>query len=171
LELRRIASLISVATVFVIAGCGGKGDEPATFTKLTLVVSGGFGAAPPRGSTCDRTLQPLAYAVEASSRQLSFGFCAPTIPGGPWHQQTGQRVLTAAELATIEDGLAQLAPSQAMSCGADAAVVTLDLERARGVELLADDFYSGCPWELHAGRTFVTGLQNLAVVFNALQPT
>jgi hypothetical protein len=34
--------------------------------------------------------------------------------------------------------------------------------------MYADDFYSGCPWEAHAGRQFVTGLPDLDATFARL---
>lgn len=157
---------IFLATAILILGCGGNSDRTATFTKLTLAEYPGFGPAAPPGSSCDPRSQPRMHEVEGISRRLSFSSCSGQT-SAPWQLQSGQQVLTPAELASVEDVLAQVLPSEAMSCGADAGVLTLDLERDGGVELLADDFYSGCPWEIHAGRTFVIGLRSLASVLNA----
>jgi hypothetical protein len=44
----------------------------------------------------------------------------------------------------------------------------LDVTTNQGVERYVDDFYSDCPGEAHAGRTFVTGLGNLAGVLSEL---
>jgi hypothetical protein len=69
----------------------------------------------------------------------------------------------------VDQALRQVKPSSAMGCGADASVTLLDIEGPGGERLLADDFYSGCPWEIHAGRTFATGLPALRDLLNSLQ--
>ena len=69
----------------------------------------------------------------------------------------GDRSLSGAELASVSQALSKVRVSSAKNCGADAAVLTLDVTRAADVTRYAHDFYSDCPWEAQAGRTFATG--------------
>jgi len=80
----------------------------------------------------------------------------------------GDRSLSGAELASVSQALSKVRVSSAKNCGADAAVLTLDVTRAAGVARYANDFYSGCPWEAQAGRTFATGLENLGSALSQL---
>jgi len=141
------------------SGAGPEAPLSARSQRLKLNESGGYGPAP-----CE--LGGDQYTFETATGQLSFAYCDYSmLPAAP---VTGARALSAPEVDSITQALDQVRPSTAKNCGADAGVVTLDATTASGVELYADDFYSGCPWDAQAGRSFVTGLPALAEVFEQL---
>jgi len=73
--------------------------------------------------------------------------------------------MSGAELASVDIAFEKVALSTAKTCGADFPVLTLDVTTPSGtVHLYVDDFYSSCPWDVHVGRTFVTGLGKLGNV-------
>jgi len=172
-ELRKNQVALAVLTCASLTiGCGGGAlsDQPggtagATFTRLTLRSRGG-NLAPPPGAVCDWLLEPTIHTVVASSREWFIHDCTRSSLGSAVLLDD-HRVLSTAEFASVEDALQKVASSQyLLGCGADMPVITLDIERTPGVvALLADDAYAGCPWEEHAGRSFVTGLGNLLDVF------
>jgi hypothetical protein len=69
----------------------------------------------------------------------------------------------------VKQDVAKISVSDASSCGADAAVEVLVLKTRDRLWLLADDFYSGCPWGPLRGKIFVTGLNELSTTVHDLQ--
>jgi hypothetical protein len=134
-------------------------DPPQSFVQLTLEISGGYGPEP-----CSSGKDH--YEVTEANSLLSWTGC--DYSKTPSEPLVGERALTKTELASVNDAFHGIAISAAKTCGADAALLTLDVQTNQGVERYVDDFYSACPWEAHAGRTFVTGLGNLARVLSEL---
>ena len=143
------------------AGSGGDtrpsaGSGPSVaamgYEKLRFEVIGGYGSAP-----CDNGKD--SYEVTRATRHLAWVGCDyTTTPAGPL---MGERTLSEAEAQAVTEGLARVSLSSTLSCGADASVLRLDLTTSSSTKYYADDFYSECPWELQAGRTFVSGLGHL----------
>jgi len=164
----------SIGFALLMPACGGGGTElsneavPSDFETLTMVVYAGYVSGSPPGSSCEMATYPETRTVDSASRRLTWDYCGG-LQGAPLDElQQGERSLTDDEYASILEALEAVNPSRAMSCGADASVVTLDLVTEAGTKRYANDFYSGCPWEVHQGRTFVEGLGSLSVVLGEL---
>jgi hypothetical protein len=127
--------------------------------QLILEISGGFGPEP-----CSNGNDH--YEVKQATKQLDW--TGRDYGKSPSEPINGERALSEAELDSVNEAFLGIALSTAKSCGADAPLITLDVETNQGVERYLDDFYSGCPWEAHAGPTFVTGLGALAGVLSEL---
>jgi len=163
-RLQRWARFGSISVVLVAACSSSTGensqpDPPQTFVQLTLEISGGYGPEP-----CSNGGDHYEVATEGSL--LSWTGC--DYSKTPSEPISGERALTESELQSVNDAFHGIALSTAKTCGADAAVLTLDVKTNQGVEHYVDDFYSGCPWQTHDGRTFVTGLNNLGAVLREL---
>jgi hypothetical protein len=143
--------------------------DPATFQEMTVVRQGGYTPTQPPGAPCE-IQGPQTTTVVASPASLSWDYCIVSPDLLQATKSTGSRALTVAELANIERTLQRVTVSQQKNCGADASVETLDLKTSAGLAFYADDFYSGCPWVVHAGRTFVTGMNDLDQALLALGP-
>ena len=146
---------LGLSGAIALAGCGGhtaaQGGPSSDFTQLKLQAWEGFGPG------CSVT--PEVITLVNDTRALSWTICNFT--GSSTPPTTGARTITQAELDAISADLAQVKPSNAVSCGADAGIVALDVTNAVGAQGYVDDFYSGCPSDVHKGRTFVTGLNEL----------
>jgi hypothetical protein len=155
---------IVLCLVALSTACSGdtSSDGATDFSKLTLKVFPGFG---PAGSgECDLQTEPSSYTVTASTRELEYRVCELLSPDSGTELREGKRVLSEAEFASVKAAYAEVRPSTKKSCGADAGIITLDVESSRGTQAFVDDFYSDCPGTLHEGRSFVTGLNELAAV-------
>jgi hypothetical protein len=141
---------------------GAAGGDPAgasTFESLTVTTIGGNVPTPQAGSTCALRANEDTLTLDRALQRLSWDICSPIQAEG---SRTGERQLSDAELAAAAGALGRVSPSSAATCGADDGVLLLDVTTAAGVELYADDFYSGCPWGPLEGRIFVTGARELA---------
>jgi hypothetical protein len=138
------------------------GDGATDFSKLTLKDFPGFG--PPGSGECELQTEPRSYTVTASTRELEYRVCELLSPVSSTVLREGKRELSESEFASVKSAYAEVRPSTKKSCGEDADVITLDVESSRGTQALVDDFYSDCPGTLHEGRTFVSGLNELAAV-------
>jgi hypothetical protein len=154
-----------VATVFGALGCGGGvdavDDTETAFERVTVVrYPGGFGGAPAAvESTCDPHAYLDTLTADASSGELSWDRCHFE-PPSLYSVQQGQRVLTAAELDSVEQTLARLeAGTPEAMCGADAGFLTLDIQKMASTELYISS--SSCPAEASAGRTPADGISDL----------
>jgi hypothetical protein len=152
-------TLVSVFAILIL-GCSDDAPVSTDFERLELRATGGFGPPP-----CD--LGGSSYVLTRKSNELNWGFCDYQV--SPAASVTGSRLLSAAELESVRNALSAVTRTSTAHCGADAGVVTLDVTTPEGVELYADDFYSGCPWEVHRGRTFVSGLSELTEVLQNLR--
>lgn len=158
---RVIAAWIVASSALAVA-CGGNATPSGpgeSYEQLTLEISGGYGPVP-----CSNSKD--SYQLTRSSGHLSWLGC--DYRKNPAEPVMGERSLSAAEVETVNQALDKVSASSAKNCGADASVLTLDVTHDSSVERYADDFYSACPWEVHAGRTFVTGLGDLASVLSDL---
>ena len=163
----RFVAVFGLAGAVGVGACAGSSENappapPQTFGQLTLEIFGGFGPEP-----CSNAKDH--YEVTTASSLLSWKACDYTKT--PSQPIAGERPLTESELRSVNEAYRGVAISNAKSCGADAAILTLDVETDRGVTRYVDDFYSGCPSEAHAGRTFVTGLGHLGNVLSELAHT
>ena len=160
----RMAKRLALSGVLLMTGCSSKVDDsppdpPQSFVQLILEISGGYGPEP-----CSNGDDH--YEVTQATKQLGWTGC--DYGKTPSEPITGERTLSDAELDSVNDAFHGIALSTAKSCGADAPLITLDVTTHQGVERYVDDFYSDCPWGAHAGRTFVTGLGDLAGVLSEL---
>ncbi len=153
---------VAVAT----SGCAGNSvsgspsEPPPTFAQLKLEIVAGYGPAP-----CSNGND--SYQVARSSSHISWAIC--DYGANPPVSLSNERTISSAELASVTSALAQIAPSAAKNCGADAAALLLDVTTLDGaVDLYANDFYSDCPGDTLAGRTFATGLEGLASVLTQI---
>jgi hypothetical protein len=102
----------------------------------------------------------LSYVVTRATARVAFSGCDYAM--SPPQTTAGERTVSEAELETILRALWKIRSGSPGRCGADAALVTLDVTRNSITELYADDFYSGCPWGPLLGRTFIAGLSELS---------
>ncbi len=165
------AAIALLAMVGVFSACGDPQQQvlPTNFEELKLVQEGGYGPMSPPGAPCQLS-GPQTMTVTASSRLLTWDVCQQDSTTGQVAGQTGSRTLTVSEFADVQNITGAVTISHASNCGEDDSVVTLDLQTSSGLELYADDFYSGCPQDGEAGRTFVTSLTNLDNKLWALIP-
>jgi hypothetical protein len=129
--------------------CSGAGLR-TDFEEIELRISGNW------DDSCGK--HETVYRVTAAG-ELSRTRCDESVI--PAESTTSMRTLSSGDLASVRDALSEVTESNAETCGRDAPVLTLDLTTRDGVERYADDFYSGCPWDAHKGRTFVSGLGTL----------
>jgi hypothetical protein len=167
------SALLAAWVLVSASACGGRDDcegascpapegsvgltEP--FDTLTVTTMSGNSPTPEAGSTCDLNDYAELFTFDRLSQQVSWDICSSN---AAVDSRTGQRQLGDAELAAVLGAYARVKLSAASTCGADDGLVLLDVETASGVELYADDYYSGCPWGPLEGRTFVTGLPELS---------
>jgi hypothetical protein len=149
-------------------GSGGTGGTtsgtqiwPADAEQLDATETGGgeIGPAPP-GSDCD--LGEAHYDVVVASRAFVWSEC----PGGanwddPWLMISGSRTLTAPELQQIDTAMLALTVASGQSCGADKALLTVDVTTPHGTTEYVDSFY-----ECNGGDTIY--VDNIDAVFAVL---
>lgn len=174
--MRRLHVVLALALATSLAGCAGTSDDdevappktpPSPLEKITVVTYPGFGVGT-AGAECT-TVSYWRQALDASSHELSWEYCALNgVDLTPAALEQGSRTLTAAEFRSVTDALGQVQVTHGDSCGADAYVITLDVQNEDGMDLYANDFYAGCAWELQDGRTFASGLEHLANVTQSL---
>jgi hypothetical protein len=107
--------------------------------------------------------------VTSSPATIAWDLCAwPTPDVQHSVFALGSRELTAAELATVNEALLHVHLGKSDLCGADKAVVTLDIQAHGSVGRYVDDFY-GCQ-PAPAGRTFVMGMDWIESAVRKLLP-
>jgi hypothetical protein len=114
---------------------------PADATKLQAESSGGgFSAPPPAGSTC--AIGAEKFALNVSTRNLSWDVCTYVDASTPMHMVSGSRVLTAAEFAKIEKAANTVKPTTSNICGADKPLLKIQVTSPAGTKSYTDSFYS-----------------------------
>ena len=122
---------------------------------------GGFTPPPPPGSTCSIGRQK--YTLDIATRTLSWEQCDWAPNDQPLHLETGSRVITVAELATVDAAMNDVTLATEEICGADKPFLTIKVSSlSQGTKEYTDSFYS-CMGD---GRTFV---DNIDGVFGALR--
>jgi hypothetical protein len=158
---RLIEASAFAAALFTVA-CGGTSDPDADtagdFETLTVVTYPGYVQESPPGSSCRFEAYAETETVVAAAHVLTWDYCAPDDGSTLYEPQQGERSLSDDEFVSVVAAVSNVTPSNAMTCGADASVVTLDVATATGTQRYANDFYSACPWEVHEGRTFAKGV-------------
>lgn len=175
-----LRALLALALAACLVACSGSSDDdeaappktpPSPLEKLTVMTYEGFGPSSPPGSECALESHPSTQRVDASSHELTWDYCALNAELTHAALEQGSRTLTDSEFSAVMDAFARVQATHNDNCGADADVVTLDVQNEDGIDRYANDFYSGCPGELQAGRTFASGLENLANVTRSLANT
>lgn len=135
---------------------------PADRTQLVAKSpGGGFTPPAPPGSTC--TIGRQQYTLDIATRKLTWEQCEWQPNNQPLHLATGSRVITAAELATVDAAMNDVKVATDEICGADKPFLSLDVTSAsQGTKEYVDSFYS-C---MGGGRTYVDGIDG---VFGALR--
>ena len=135
---------------------------PADRTQLVAnSPGGGFTPPAPPGSTCTIGLQK--YTLDIATKNLSWEKCDWQANDEPLHLVTGSRVISAAELATVDAAMNEVAIATDEICGADKPFLSIDVTSAsQGTKTYTDSFYS-C---MGGGRTYVDGIDG---VFGALR--
>lgn len=151
-----------------LAACSAEATTTTGFEQLTLATYEGFGPPAAGDADCDSSAYPMTTHVVSSSRELSWDYCGTSGASDHVEPQRGSRVLSEAELRSVEDALGNVQVTHGSSCGADASVVTLDLDTDTGEAHYANDFYAGCPGSLQDGREFASGIEALDQVVNTL---
>lgn len=141
---------------------------PSALETLTVVTYPGFAPSSPPGSDCETASYPSTQSVSASSHELTWDYCKLNADFTHAALDHGSRTLTDAEFHSVTDALDKVKETHGSSCGADASVVTLDVQNEDGIDRYANDFYAGCPGQLQEGRTFASGLEDLAQVTQSL---
>jgi hypothetical protein len=133
---------------------------PPSFEVLTLRnVSG----APPSAelSVCDPNEYKTSLTVNLRNRTLSWTNCALS-EGGGYSLGTSRRELDEAAIALVQSAYRQLGISREPQCERGAEVLTLDIERSLGADMLyADAEHSACPAPRVERNSFVSGLNDL----------
>lgn len=138
------------------------------FDTLTLSSSGGMPGPRRDGDECDN-LYVNSMTVTSSPATFAWDRCAwPTTDVQHMSISRGSRELTPPDLATVNDALLHVHVGKSGLCGADKAVVTLDIQAHGAVGHYVDDFY-GCD-PAPEGRTFVIGIDWLESAVGKLLP-
>ncbi|HSU38696.1 MAG TPA: hypothetical protein VLJ38_03980 [Polyangiaceae bacterium] len=165
--MRRLHVVFALALATSLAGCAGGSDDdevappktsPSPLEKLTVSIYPAWGTT------------PSTQAVDASSHELSWNYFQLNTDFTHTTLEQGSRTLTDTEFRSVTDALARVQVTHGNSCGFDDEVVTLDVQNEDGMDSYANDFYAGCPGELQDGRTFASGVEELADVTRALAP-
>lgn len=102
---------------------------------------GGFTPPPPAGSTC--TVGRAKLTLDIATRKLSWQQCNWQTNGQPLHMESGSRVITVAELATVNAAMNEVTISDHDTCGADKPLMTLSVTSAsQGTKKYIDSFYA-----------------------------
>lgn len=125
--------------------CGGIAVDnsvwPANATKLVANnAGGGFTPPPAPGSVCG--LGAANYSLDVASRKLTWKECSFADWNTPMKWETGSRVLTVAELASLKLVLKNVKISDNDICGADKPFMTMTVSTPSGDKKYTDDFYS-----------------------------
>jgi hypothetical protein len=145
-------------------------EIPRDFYKVRVAYAGSGSGWWPPGSTCGQDfVNELEFARD--DFELSWQVCLSESAAAPAAPVRARRSLTSLEFDDIRDTFDGIQLSSSTSCGDDASVLTLDVHVGLTVDLYADDFYAGCPSEHHAGRRFVTGLEQLERVLRGFVET
>ncbi len=132
--------------------------------RTTLVANspgGGFTPPAPPGSTC--TIGRQRFTLDIATRELSWEQCDWQPNNQPLHLSTGSRVITTAELATVDVAMNDVKLATEEICGADKPLLSIDVTSAsQGTKTYTDSFYS-CMGD---GRTYVDDIDG---VFGALR--
>jgi hypothetical protein len=122
---------------------------------------GGFVPPAPPGSTCG--LGKQKYSLDVATRKLSWEQCDWQDNNQPLHLSTGSRLITAAELATVNTAMNDVTLSAGDICGADKPMLSIKVTSpSQGTKTYTDSFYS-C---MGGDRTYV---DNIDGVFGALR--
>ncbi len=138
------------------------GVWPADATKLTSQSSGGgFTPPPPPGSTCG--LGALKFELDVATKTLTYETCKFVSWQTPLTKQTGTKVLSATELASIVSAAKAVKVSTSDICGADKPVLTMTVTApSTGTKTYKDSFYA-----CNGNGTYVDGIDEVNSAFYA----
>ena len=147
--------------------CAGKSEHTPeslpSFERLELSSWGSSASSPP-DAPCELATAPRVLTVTASPPELSWDLCELTAPGIV-QRQTGKRALAHAQVASIQDSLRKISPTDTPVCKFDYPVFTLDLWVDGDILSLADN----CTWGSVEGRLLVKNIDSLAGTLYALK--
>lgn len=158
-----------------VDGGGPIGTDAGTFDPIwpsdaqKLVADspgGGFTPMPPAGSACAYGAQK--YTVDLATKAFAFERCTSgATPTDPLVIAKGGRMLTAAELGTLDTAMKSLTPPKdPKACGADKGVYTVTVTSPRGDATFYDSFYA-CTG---GGKTYVDNIDGVFEAFSKLAP-
>jgi hypothetical protein len=157
------ARALIVAAAMCFAGCGS--DQPVGldghFDSLKLASSGGIPWPRNTGDECNSS-HANSVSVAAATSSIAWDACEYDSTVGHMTLAQGGRTLESAELESVRQALRELRVGNDGSCGADKAMVTLDVESGAASGRYVDDFY-GCEPPIE-GRTFVKNIDSLGYV-------
>src|SRR6478735_3200547 len=111
------SALAAIGATVACSGTSDSSEVPPSFEQLTLEVFGGYGPEP-----CSNGKD--SYEVRRASRQFTWAGC--DYRKTPAEPVSGARTLSTAELESLASAYSKVTVSNEQSCGADAAVITLD---------------------------------------------
>lgn len=130
---------------------------PDGVTKIFVKVHDeGFYPAPSAGSACS-LWDEGTFTIALPSRELSWKFCDWT-EAGPYGIREGQRILTPAEYAVLDDLMHAFEPSNNKLIGADGADMWITFTAPSGDVTYRDDFYG---YRAQPGEVLVDGLAEM----------
>jgi hypothetical protein len=148
--------LFLAAVALSVAACDGSNDgalgRNGAFDSLTLASSGGMPWPSQAGDECNASYANTVTVVAASAT-IGWDTCGADTSLRHTVLTRGSRTLTADELASVRTALAAVQVGNRGACGADKAVVTLDVSVDGVTGRYVEDFY-GCQPPVD-GRTFV----------------
>lgn len=134
---------------------------PASATKLVAESFGsGFTPPPPPGSNC--ALGRQKYALDRSTRKLTWEACDRTGSNAPLLLKTGSATITTAELTAVNQAMNVVAVATDDACGADKPLMQIKVTTPAGETTYTDSFYR-CD-----GGTRIY-VDNIGGVFSALR--
>ena len=157
-------TLLFCLCCFFTLDCDGSdvGTEiwPADAISLHATSSSGFVPQPPEGSDC--SAGAAEYELNIASGKLEWTLCIVDDWETPWLQSSGSRILTTAELETIDEVMNGLSIYEGDMCGADKGMLTVQVATPEGISTYHDNFYS-CHGD---DKVYV---ENIDSVFSALR--
>ncbi len=137
---------------------------PADKKQLVAENKGGGHTAPaPAGSTCAMGAQK--YTLDVATSTASWAVCEYVDSTTPMKTRAGQRVLSAAEVKTIDAAMKSVKLSAGEMCGADKPMLEIAVTSAsQGTKTYTDSFYS-C---MDGDRTYVDNIDGVFSAFRAV---
>lgn len=125
-------------------------------TLVAQTRGGGFTPPPPPGSNC--AMGAVKYSLDVATKTLSYETCKFVDWQTPLTTEAGQKTLTAAEMASVNDAMNALTVTTQDICGADKPLLTVTVSSpSQGTKTFKDSFYA-CngdgPYVDHIGGVF-----------------
>jgi hypothetical protein len=115
---------------------------PSDRTNLVAeTAGGGFTPPPPAGSQC--AIGAQKYSLDLATKKLAYETCKFVDWNTPLTKQSGNKTLTAAQMAKVDAAMQTIKISNNDICGADKPFLSISVtSTSKGTQKFADEFYS-----------------------------